>query len=308
MCSAPSSASSTQVSGLVTQYNTLRTQVGGLAKDSSYQGLNLLNGSGQTLTVSFSTLTASNLRVNSVDVTAGARGLAIAQVATATQTNSAGHIVNGSGFQLSWNSHIGGKALNSAGSISANTFYFSGTGTQFNKTATIHFAYGSVVLTITIGSAGNLGTTFTTTQIFSDGEQLKLKTSTVAGLIQTGNAVSLGTGAVSAIKFKTVTGEFVLNSALPNTTQKLLDELQNNLETLRAQAENIGSNVALLNTRLDFTNSYVNLLTQGGGKLTLADLNEEGANLLSLQTRQQLGIQALSFAGQNEKAVLSLFR
>jgi len=44
------------------------------------------------------------------------------------------------------------------------------------------------------------------------------------------------------------------------------------------------------------------------GKLTLADLNEEGADLLSLQTRQQLGIQALSFAGQNEKAVLSLFR
>ena len=70
----------------------------------------------------------------------------------------------------------------------------------------------------------------------------------------------------------------------------------------------LGSNVALLNTRLSFTNNYVNLLSAGAGKLTLADLNAEGANLLSLQTRQQLGIQALSFAGQSEKAVLQLFR
>jgi flagellin-like hook-associated protein FlgL len=40
----------------------------------------------------------------------------------------------------------------------------------------------------------------------------------------------------------------------------------------------------------------------------LADLNEEGANLLALQTRQQIGIQALSFAGQSEQAILSLLR
>ncbi|MBT5297697.1 MAG: flagellin-like protein, partial [Rhodospirillaceae bacterium] len=53
---------------------------------------------------------------------------------------------------------------------------------------------------------------------------------------------------------------------------------------------------------------YVNTLTAGAGKLTLADLNEEGANLLALQTRQQLGIQSLAFAGQSEQAILGLFR
>ncbi len=46
----------------------------------------------------------------------------------------------------------------------------------------------------------------------------------------------------------------------------------------------------------------------GAGKLTVADLNEEGVNLLALQTRQQLGIQALSFAGQAEQSILGLFR
>ncbi|MCR4376850.1 MAG: flagellin, partial [Rhodospirillales bacterium] len=64
----------------------------------------------------------------------------------------------------------------------------------------------------------------------------------------------------------------------------------------------------LLQTRLDFTTSYVNTLEDGGSKLTLADINEEGANLLALQTRQQLGIQSLSFAGQAEQSVLGLFR
>ena len=52
----------------------------------------------------------------------------------------------------------------------------------------------------------------------------------------------------------------------------------------------------------------MNTLESGSGKLTLADLNEEGANLLALQTRQQLGISALAFAGQAEQGILGLFR
>jgi flagellin-like hook-associated protein FlgL len=80
------------------------------------------------------------------------------------------------------------------------------------------------------------------------------------------------------------------------------------IATVRSNTKALGANVALLQTRLDFTKSYVNALREGSEKLTLADLNEEGANLVSLQTRQQLGIQALSFAGQQEQGVLSLFK
>ncbi len=80
------------------------------------------------------------------------------------------------------------------------------------------------------------------------------------------------------------------------------------LSRLRGFAKSLGSNIALLQTRLDFTKTYVNTLTEGSGKLTLADMNEEGANLVALQTRQQLGMQALQFSGQAEQAVLQLFR
>ena len=83
--------------------------------------------------------------------------------------------------------------------------------------------------------------------------------------------------------------------------------LDSALTTLRSQSQKLGSNVALLQTRLDFTEQYTNTLDEGAGKLTLADLNQEGANLLALQTRQQLGISALAFAGQSEQGILALF-
>lgn len=79
------------------------------------------------------------------------------------------------------------------------------------------------------------------------------------------------------------------------------------LTTLRTTAATLGSNNTVLQTRLAFTEDLVNTLEEGAGKLTLADLNEESANLLSLQTRQQLGLNSLSLAAQSERAILNLF-
>ena len=79
------------------------------------------------------------------------------------------------------------------------------------------------------------------------------------------------------------------------------------LTTLRSNGSTLGSNNTILKTRLDFTQNLVNTLEGGSGKLTLADLNEESANLLALQTRQQLGINSLSLAASSERAILSLF-
>jgi flagellin-like hook-associated protein FlgL len=84
--------------------------------------------------------------------------------------------------------------------------------------------------------------------------------------------------------------------------------LDETISNLRSEAAKIAGNVAILQVRSNFTEEYVGVLEGGAGQLTLADLNEEGANLLALQTRQQMGIQALSFAGQSEQAVLGLFR
>ena len=176
------SATGSELTAIVAQYNELRAQVDALANDASYQGINLVNSTANSLTVEFSTSTASVLVIQGVNIKATS-GLSI---------------------------------------------------------------------------------------------------------------TSAGTGAAS---FSTI-----------GNIDSAITELDTAISTLRGHAQALGSRVALLQTRLDFTDSYVNNLEEGAGKLTLADINEEGANLVALQTRQQLGISALAFAGQAEQAVLQLFQ
>jgi flagellin len=79
------------------------------------------------------------------------------------------------------------------------------------------------------------------------------------------------------------------------------------LNTLRTQASKFGSTLTTVQTRQDFTKNMMNTLQTGADALVLADTNEEGANLLALQTRQQLSTTALSMANQASQAVLRLF-
>ena len=79
------------------------------------------------------------------------------------------------------------------------------------------------------------------------------------------------------------------------------------LVTVRQVAQQLGTNSSLLEIRRDFTANLVNTLRGGASELVNADLNEESANLLSLQTRQQLGTISLSIAQQSEQSVLRLF-
>ena len=86
-----------------------------------------------------------------------------------------------------------------------------------------------------------------------------------------------------------------------------INDLDSALSTLRSTAQNLGSNAAVLSLRLDFTKNLINSLSEGSSKLVNADLNEESANLLTLQTRQQLGTIGLSIAQQSEQSILRLF-
>ena len=171
-------ATGTELTDVVTQYNDLNAQINLLTADASYQGLNLVNATGSTLTVSFSNLTTSILSIASVDLTNATTGLSI----------------------------------------------------------------------------------------------------------------------TSAVKF-----------SLTSLVDAAITELDAAVTTLRGKASSLGSNVSLLQTRLDFTEKYAGITQEGADKLTLADINEEGTNLVALQTRQQLDISSLAFAGQSEQSVLSLF-
>ncbi len=88
---------------------------------------------------------------------------------------------------------------------------------------------------------------------------------------------------------------------------KSLDQITKATSLLRAQASEFGQNLSTVQIREDFTENMINNLQTGADKLTLADMNEEGANMLALQTRQQLGINSLSLASQAAQSVLQLF-
>lgn len=111
------------------------------------------------------------------------------------------------------------------------------------------------------------------------------------------NSTGLGLDPEAATAFDTNTG---INATLA--------KLKSGIETLRTESSKFGSNLSVVQTRQDFTKNMINVLETGAGNLTLADTNEEAANLLALQTRQSLSTTSLSMASQGDQNVLQLLR
>jgi flagellin-like hook-associated protein FlgL len=86
-----------------------------------------------------------------------------------------------------------------------------------------------------------------------------------------------------------------------------IESIDKFISQLRTEAQKLSSSLSTIQIRADFTSQMVNTLNTGADNLTLADMNEEGANMLMLQTRQNLGTTSLSLASQAAQAVLRLF-
>ena len=94
----------------------------------------------------------------------------------------------------------------------------------------------------------------------------------------------------------------------PNTNIDVsITQVEDAINELRNMASEFGNNYSVVQTREDFTDNLINVLEEGSDKLVLADMNEESANMLALQTRQQLAINSLSLASQAAQSVLKLF-
>jgi flagellin-like hook-associated protein FlgL len=110
------------------------------------------------------------------------------------------------------------------------------------------------------------------------------------------NSAGLGLNAISGTGFQA-------NASINNT----ITAINTALTTVQAQTETFGTNASTINVRQSFTTNLINTLQTGSDNLVLADQNQESANLLTLQTRQQLSISALSISNQAQQAVLKLF-
>ncbi|MBT7487584.1 MAG: flagellin [Rhodospirillales bacterium] len=292
------SATGTQFTDLITQFNSLRTQIGTLTEDTSFQGVNLVNATTEQLAVSFSQETASSLAIDGVNISE--TGLDIGQAVAASNTS----------FNFSG---VTSLALNTGAAGTVITVTYQGTGVGITAggvtAAGPTITFGTLSILLGVGGSGGGSETLSQGDVSS---VTLIGTANTASIDTLASNVFFGSLTVSSTELTvdSIAGNNDNFIAEGNTTQvdTAITQLDDALTTLRSNAQTLGSNVALLQTRLDFTEQYVNNLAGGAAKLTLADINEEGANLLALQTRQQLGISALAFAGQAEQGILSLFR
>lgn len=119
---------------------------------------------------------------------------------------------------------------------------------------------------------------------------------------QTVNSANLGIGTAAST---TAAGK--INFQNDSELATAADTLTSALTSLRSFASTLGSNLAVVQTRQDFTKGLIDTLKNGADNLVLADQNQEAATLLALQTRQQLSQTALSLSNQSDQAILRLF-
>ena len=106
----------------------------------------------------------------------------------------------------------------------------------------------------------------------------------------------------------TLTGRATALQLLKDDIDQAVSAVQSAVDGIEAiEALTLGSNVSVIALRVDFADTLKNVLQEGAGKLVNADLNLESANLLTLQTRLQLGTIGLSIAQQSDQAVFRLF-
>ncbi|WP_321502557.1 flagellin [Breoghania sp.] len=136
------------------------------------------------------------------------------------------------------------------------------------------------------------------------GDNLKITfnetgTSTIDIQTKNGETINAGTLGLADIEAKDLDSDANIDS--------MLGDVKEAINKVRSQSSAFGSNLSIVENRQDFTKSMMNTLQTGADNLVLADGNEEAANMLALQTRQQLSSTALSLASQADQAPLRLF-
>src|ERR1700761_2309109 len=147
--------------------------------------------------------------------------------------------------------------------------------------------------------------------VFNGGNMLKSGGTTVKAL-----ANADATSVITVQSQDLWLGGTILGSSLSATASiNTVTAATNMISTLNSAIANVASALGKLGTgdkalasHLTFIQDLQNTIDAGVGNLVDADLAKESANLQALQTKQQLGIQALSIANQSSSILLGLFK
>ena len=112
--------------------------------------------------------------------------------------------------------------------------------------------------------------------------------------------LSIGGGVITVSATSSIS-TVTLASGMIATVNSSLTNVNNALASLGTASKSLGD-------QLNFVSNLQDTLETGVGNLVNANLAKESATLTALQTKQQLGIQALSIANSSSSALLGLFR
>ncbi len=271
------------------EYNELLTQIEDLAKDAGYKGKNLLGGTGNDLSVTFNEDGSSSLSISSVDFTdtTSSTGLNLSDLASGA-TGTATLQIHGASTTT---------ALTAGQALTTDSDYVVGDVLTITDSTGTELASLEITASTTVGdfdtfvdsASGVSGSLTGTTYSFTSDFEVTLSSS--------------GSTPADVSSTHATTNGFSTDTKI----EAALSKLKTAQDTLRAQASTFGTNLSIVEGRQDFTKALINTLEEGAGKLTLADTNEEGANLLALQTQQTLASTSLSLAAQADQNVLRLF-
>ena len=234
------------VENYMKQFDEILKQIDGIAKDSGYKGVNLLEKD-QELKVVFNEDRSSSLTVKGDNASSAGLGLEASDGKWATKTD---------------------------------------------KTATEY-------TTNLKKDAGDF--------VYKDGKVYEVAKAIDGTTTQHDFDALVADGSLVATEYTTTDGNFKEVNIEKDAISKSITQVEDAVSKLRNMASVFGNNYSIVENREEFTENLINVLEEGADKLTLADMNEESANMLALQTRQQLAINSLSLASQAAQSVLSLF-
>jgi flagellin len=290
---------STAADTLTDQYNLLLTQIDGIAQDSVFHGANLLSNDNQFMQVDFNdgiegdkaSLTITARRSDSVGLglTTLAHNIFFASTKQIDGQPSAASLASVASHQ-SLPSFASRPALvqvgpqSSAASLASVTSQSSIPSTVSNPSRASIASTASVPSAQSVPSLASAGSYPSVASLTSSASHATIASShSVAPLTVTSASFNR---TVLDVRNRQVTGA---------------------LGALRTTQQVLGTNATVLQIRLEFTKNYVTKLQEGSDKLTVADLNQEGAFLATLQTRLQFEEVSLSITTKGEDRLLRLF-
>ena len=289
-----------------TEYNSLARQINSTIQNASFNGVNLLDGT----TILYKAL-ANSKGTASIDV--GGENLtlrttaATAASAVTTAVDLSGGYTTGAPVSFTVDADDAGAGAATTINIAAGSY----TADQMvelinNQLKAAGGNNGRITVELVAGAgAGSKVLRFNSTFI---GTTSDIGVGALAGV--TGGAAlssaTAGTVAAGGGGILEVQGNVSWDS---NTNYALLiQQLDSSIANVSSAVGRLGSGSKSMEGTLGFVSKLQDTIEAGIGNLVDADLAKESARLQALQTKQQLGVQALSIANQSSGMLLSLFR